>query len=88
MKTITHQLNVESELAYINIDLLKEELVSIYSFKSSNGNVRYDLPPDKQNKIGDDRAYTLAMLAWYLQQLRRENITSRIKYLVRLLTSC
>jgi hypothetical protein len=79
MKTITHQLNVESELAYINIDLLKEELVSIYSFKSSNGNVRYDLPPDKQNKIGDDRAYTLAMLAWYLQQLRRENITSRKK---------
>jgi hypothetical protein len=79
IKTITHKLSVEEELALVNIDLMKEELVSIYAFKSSNGNVRYDLPPDKLNKIGDDRAYTLAMLAWYLQQLRRENITSRKK---------
>jgi hypothetical protein len=74
---IRHKLTTEEELALINIDLAKEELVSIYEFKSSNGNVRYDLPPDKQNKIGDDRAYTIAMLAWYLQHLRRNNITKR-----------
>ena len=33
--------------------------------------------PDKQHKIGDDRAYTIAMLAWYLKKLRRESITKK-----------
>jgi hypothetical protein len=74
-----YKLTNEEELSLINIDIAKEELVSIYSFRSSNGNVRYDLPPDKLSKIGDDRAYTIAMLAWYLQQLRRQNITNKKK---------
>ena len=72
-----YKLSHDEELALINIDIAKEELVSIYSFKSTNGNIRYDLPPDKQSKIGDDRAYTIAMLAWHLRNLRRENITSK-----------
>jgi hypothetical protein len=74
-----HKLTSDEELSLINIDIAKEELVSIYAFKSTNGSVRYDLPPDKQSKIGDDRAYTIAMLAWYLQQLRRQNITNKKK---------
>jgi hypothetical protein len=74
-----YKLTNEETLSLINLDIAKEELVSIYSFRSSNGNVRYDLPPDKLSKIGDDRAYTIAMLAWYLQQLRRQNITSKKK---------
>lgn len=72
-----YKLSHDEELALMNIDIAKEELVSIYSFKSTNGNIRYDLPPDKQSKIGDDRAYTIAMLAWHLRNLRRENITSK-----------
>ncbi|PLR72306.1 terminase [Bacillus sp. UMB0728] len=72
-----YKLTDEEILSLTNIDIAKEELVSIYAFKSSNGNVRYDLPPDKQSKIGDDRAYTIAMLAWYLQKLRREKITNK-----------
>lgn len=72
-----YKLTEEEILSLTNIDIAKEELVSIYAFKSANGNVRYDLPPDKQSKIGDDRAYTIAMLAWYLQQLRREKITKK-----------
>lgn len=72
-----YKLTEEEILSLTNIDIAKEELVSIYSFKSTNGNVRYDLPPDKQSKIGDDRAYTIAMLAWYLLQLRREKITKK-----------
>lgn len=72
-----HKLSFDEELALVNVDIAKEELVSIYEFKSTNGNVRYDLPPDKQSKIGDDRAYTIAMLAWHLRNLRRENITSK-----------
>ena len=72
-----YKLTDDEEISLINIDIAKEELVSIYSFKSTNGNIRYDLPPDKQSKIGDDRAYTIAMLAWYLRELRRENIVNK-----------
>ncbi|WP_440118443.1 terminase [Paenibacillus sp. QZ-Y1] len=72
-----HKLSLDEEVALKNVDIAKEELVSIYAFKSTNNNVRYDLPPEKQNKIGDDRAYTIAMLAWYLRNLRRESITKK-----------
>lgn len=77
-----YKLTQEEELSLINLDLAKEELVSIYSFKSTNGSIRYDLPPDKANKMHDDRAYSIAMLAWYLQQMRRRNITSRKQQIV------
>ncbi|WP_226035620.1 terminase [Aquibacillus saliphilus] len=74
-----YKLTDEEILSLSNIDVAKEELVSIYEFKSTNGSSRYDLPPDKQNKIHDDRAYTIAMLAWHLQKLRREKITKKVK---------
>ncbi|MEC2162867.1 MULTISPECIES: terminase [Bacillus] len=73
-----YKLTDEEILSLTNIDLAKEELVSIYKFSSgSSSKVRYDLPPDKKSKVHDDRAYTIAMLAWYLKQLRRENITKK-----------
>lgn len=78
-ETMRYKLTQEEELALINLDLAKEELVNIYSFKSTNGSIRYDLPPDKASKMNDDRAYTMAMLAWYLQQMRRRNITNKKK---------
>ncbi|WP_206530459.1 hypothetical protein [Clostridium perfringens] len=67
----------EETLALKNIDLAKEELVQIYRFESSNKSYYYDLPKDKKNKMHDDRAYTMAMLGWYLKELRRENITKK-----------
>lgn len=70
-KTKIYTLSDDEIMALVNIDLAKEELVSIYEFKNGS-NVRYDLAPDKKNKMHDDRAYTIAMLAWYLQELRRE----------------
>lgn len=76
-EVMKYNLTDDEIMSLVNIDLAKEELVNIYAFKSTNGNVRYDLPPDKVNKMHDDRAYTIAMLAWYLKHLRRENITSR-----------
>lgn len=72
-----HTLSFEEELALKNIDLAKEELVNIYRFESTNGNCRYDLPEDKKRTMHDDRAYTVAMLAWYLQQLRRDGIVNK-----------
>lgn len=71
-----HHLTLDEEIALINIDLMKEETVAIHRFRSGNGNVSYDLPKDKENKIGDDRFYTLLMLAHFLYELRRENITN------------
>jgi hypothetical protein len=72
-----YKLSFDEELALKNIDLAKEELVNIYRFDSPSGGYRYNLSPDKETKMHDDRAYCVAMLAWYLQQLRRKNITQK-----------
>jgi hypothetical protein len=71
---IPHELSFEEQLALVQIDLAKEEMVNIYRFESPNGNCRYNLPPDKETKMHDDRVFTIALLAWFLQQLRRDNI--------------
>jgi hypothetical protein len=73
------KLDFDQQLALRNIDLAKEELVNIYRHKGTNGNYRYDLSTDKENKMHDDRAYCLAMLGWYLQKVRRELITNKPK---------
>lgn len=70
-------LSAEEEGALVNIDLAKEEMVMTYKFDGTNGAYRYDLPQDKKATCHDDRAYTMAMLGWYLQQVRRENITKK-----------
>jgi hypothetical protein len=77
LKQKIYKLSFEEELALKNIDLAKEELVNIYRFDNPSGGYRYALSPDKESKMHDDRAYCLAMLAWHLQQLRRENIINK-----------
>jgi hypothetical protein len=72
-----YKLSFDEELALKNIDYAKEELVNIYRFDSPSGGYRYNLSPDKETKMHDDRAYCVAMLAWYLQQLRRQNILNK-----------
>jgi len=72
-----HKLSFDEELALKNIDLAKEEIVNIYRFDGTNGGYRYALSPDKENKMHDDRAYCVAMLAWHLQQLRRDSIINK-----------
>lgn len=71
------KLDFEEEMALKNIDLAKEELVNIYRHKGTNDNYRYDLTTDKVGKMNDDRAYCLAMLGWYLQQVRRGSIVNK-----------
>lgn len=73
----TYKLSFDEELALKNIDLAKEELVNIFRYDNKSGSVQYDLAPDKKSKMQDDRAYCLAMLGWYLQQLRRQNIINK-----------
>jgi hypothetical protein len=77
---VRHKLTEEEIVSLVNLDIAKEELVNIYAFKGTNNSIRYDLAPDKANKMHDDRAYTIAMLAWYLQKMRRQNITDKKKY--------
>ena len=52
---------------------MKEEVTHMYRYKSSNGNIRYDLAPGFENLIGDDRSYTLALLGHCLAMLRQED---------------
>lgn len=70
----THMLSDDEKASYTQMDLLKEEAVNMYLYTGSNGSHRYSLPPDKERKMHDDRAYTLALLGYYLQQKRRDTI--------------
>jgi hypothetical protein len=76
-KQVRHKLTEDEILSLVNMDIAKEELVNIYAFKGTNNSIRYDLAPDKASKMHDDRAYTIAMLAWYLKQIRREDIVNK-----------
>lgn len=76
----THKLSWEEELALKNIDIAKEELIATMKYGGEAGSsYRYGLSPEKKNRMHDDRAYSLVMLAWHLKNLRRENITKREK---------
>ena len=46
-------------------------------YDTPNGGVQYDLAKDKKNKMHDDRAYTLAMGAYALAMLRREDLLQK-----------
>lgn len=71
-------LSLEEEVALANIDVLKTEITSIYKFENPEGTSKsYRLPKDKENKMHDDRFYTIIMLAHYLYDLRRKHITTK-----------
>lgn len=64
------KLNLQEELALMNIDIMKEELACIK--KSDNGKtVSYDLMPEKKHKMHDDRFYVFIMLGQKLYELRK-----------------
>lgn len=77
--TSVYHLDKDEEVGLRQIDSAKDELVNMYRFRQASGKDRFDLAPDKANKMNDDRADTIAMLAWYLKELRRENITKKKK---------
>ena len=72
----------EDELYYLSqdeiislrqIDLMKIELTSIHKFTNpDNTSIRYSLPKEKENKLHDDRFYTILLCAHRLYELRRE----------------
>ena len=72
-KEEVYKLTRDEEQALKQIDAMKEEVTHMYRYKSSNGNIRYDLAPGFENLIGDDRSYTLALLAHCLFMMRQED---------------
>ena len=88
-KTKMYKLSPDEEIALNQIDLMKEEVVNMVRKKRESGKDSFELVADKQNKMHDDKSYCLAMAAYFLSELRRENITKKkradIKSLVDLL---
>ena len=77
IKTKMVKLDPYQEMALSNIDALKEEIVNIVRKKRDSGKDSFDLTPEKQNKLHDDRFYCACMAAYCLSEKRRENITAR-----------
>ena len=63
-------LNKEEKDSLTQIELMKTEIVTMCKYISA-GSTRYDFPPDKRNKIHDDRVFAYGLLCWYLGKLRR-----------------
>lgn len=78
IQTQTYWLSPDEEVALKQIDAAKTEIVNIYRFKR-DGKDRFDLAPEKANKIHDDRAYCMALLAHQLTTLNRAHIVNRKK---------
>nr|DAL11427.1 MAG TPA_asm: Terminase large subunit [Caudoviricetes sp.] len=72
-----YQLSDEEIIALANIDLMKNEITSIYKYENAEKTTKsYALAKDKENKMHDDRFYTIIMLAHYLYDLRRGQIVT------------
>ena len=68
------KLSKNEQASLIQMDLMKEEIASVVRSKSVKGVITYGLPPEKRNKMHDDRAYVFAMSCWQLSQLRSDDI--------------
>ena len=75
---VQYPLNAEEKLALANIELAKIELSYMCRYDTPNGGVQYELERGKQNKMHDDRAYTMALGAYALSTLRRHDLTTPI----------
>lgn len=80
-KSKVYKLSPDEEIALKQIDMMKEEIVNICRTKRESGKDMFKLPPYKDADTGasdatmhDDRAYTLAMLGWYLSERRLEHV--------------
>ena len=69
------KLSKNEQNSLIQMDLMKEEIASMVRTKSAGtGNITYQLPPEKKNKMHDDRAYVFVLMCLYLKQLRDDEV--------------
>lgn len=67
-------LDWKDEIALMNIDAMKEEVVNMVRKKRDSGKDSFELAPEKASRLHDDRAYTLCMIGYALQQERMKSI--------------
>lgn len=67
--------------ALIQLDLMKEEAVSMVRSRTKSGNVTYGLTPERKSKMNDDRNYCFIMSCWYIQQLNIDDTLGEEKEL-------
>ena len=79
VKTKLVKLDGYQEIALSNIDALKEELVNMRRIKRESGKDSFELIPEKQNKLHDDRAYTFVMACYHLATKRMSGIRNKKK---------
>ena len=77
VKTKVIKLDWQDEIALVNIDALKEELVNMVRKKRDSGKDSFELTPEKANKMHDDRAYTCCLASYALMCERRKSIISK-----------
>lgn len=78
-KTKLYKLSPEEEVALTQIDNMKEEVVNMVRKEKESGKDSFELTKEKQFKMHDDRAYTLALLAYGLQEVRRKQMFDKKK---------
>lgn len=85
-----YELSDDEKLALVNLDLMKQEVTSIYKFQNAEKtSTTYALPKDKENTMHDDRFYTLILLAHRLYEIRRgEIVKPKTKRSLSSLPSC
>ncbi len=66
---VRYDLNEEEQLALVQCDMLKTEITTMCKYVNG-GSIRYEYPPDKRNKVRDDRAFACGLITYYLQRLR------------------
>lgn len=71
-----YDLSYEEQMALAQIELMKNEIVTMCKYENA-GAITYNFPPDKRNKMHDDRAFVYGLLCWYLSRLRRGQIMDR-----------
>lgn len=70
------QLTYDEQMAMNQIDLMKTEAVTMCKY--THGEVtNYDFPPEKRNKMHDDRAFVLGLLCFAFGKIRRGSFVER-----------
>ena len=83
----TVKLSLQEQLALANINMAKIQLSYMCRYDNGKGDISYELSKKKKDVKHDDMAYTLAMGAYALSQLRRDQLVQPEKANTDVLTN-
>lgn len=67
------EITPDEKRAFVEIDLVKEEIKQIRKMITDKGNIRYGLPPNIERKMHDDRAYVFSATSYILSMIRKDD---------------